>query len=78
MSDDVFGQLTFSMFVEVPSIQFYRGKDADSFVTREKRVKLATIHCRRSESETYFAEFKSGNARIADRIVAEFSFREML
>lgn len=78
MSEDVFGQLCFSTFVSVPSIQSYRGKDADSFTTREKRVKLATIHCRRSESETYFAEFKSANPRIAGQIFAEFSFRECL
>ena len=78
MSEDVFGQLCFFTFVSVPSIQSYRGKEADSFTTREKRVKLATIHCNRSESETYFAEFKSANAGIAKRIFAEFTFREML
>ena len=78
MDNDVFGQLCFYTFVEVPSIKSYQGSQVYNFFTRPKRVKLATIHCNRSESETYFAEFKSANGGIANRIVAEFSFREML
>lgn len=78
MSNDVFGQLCFFTFVDVPSIQSYSGSDASSFSVKPKRVKLATIYCNRSESETYFAEFKSANAMMSKRIVAEFTFREML
>jgi hypothetical protein len=78
MSNDVFGQLCFFTFVDVPSIQSYQGSEVYSHTVKPKRVKLATIYCNRSESETYFLEFKSANAMMSSRIVAEFTFREML
>jgi hypothetical protein len=78
IGDDVFGQLCFYTFVSVPSIQSYKGKEADSFTTREKRVRLATIYCNRSEKDTYFLEFKSANGMMSKHIVAEFTTREML
>ena len=78
MSNDVFGQLCFFMFVDVPSIQSYQGSEVYNHTVKPKRVKLATIHCSRSEKELYFSEFKSANAMISGRIVAEFSFRECL
>jgi hypothetical protein len=69
MSDDVFGQLCFFTFVLVPT---------GASTSREKRVKLATVHCRRSECDEYFAAFKIDNGDIARKVCAEFSFREML
>ena len=69
MSDDVFGQLTFSLFVTVPMAE---GR------SRDKRVTMATMHCRRSECDETFEAFKASNERIAPILVAEFSFREML
>jgi hypothetical protein len=78
MSDDIFGQLCFYTFVEVPSIQSYQRSEVYSHTTRPKRVKLATIHCNRSEKDTYFLEFKSANAMMSKHIVAEFTTREML
>ena len=77
MSDDFFGQLCFYTFVDVPKIEFYEGKNSN-YSTRPKRVRLATIYCRRSESAEYFAEFKSANAMMSKRIVAEFKFEETL
>ena len=68
MSNDVFGQLTFSLFVSVPMSE---GR-------RDKRVTMATVHCRRSECDENFEAFKAGNERIAPLLIAEFSFREML
>lgn len=69
MSDDVFGQLCFFTFVTVPT---------GSNVSRDKRVKLATIHCRRSECDEYVTAFKIDNGDIARKVHAEFSFRECL
>jgi len=69
MSNDVFGQLVVFMFVTVPTAQGHG---------RDKRVSLATIHCRRSECEENFEAFKARNERIAPLTIAEFSFREML
>jgi hypothetical protein len=71
MSDDVFGQLCFFTFVSVPT-------DSIANIPRNKRVKLATVHCRRSECDGYVKQFNLDNEFIARRVVAEFSFREML
>jgi len=69
MSDDVFGQLTVFMFVILPMAEGH---------ARDKRVTLATIHCRRSECDANFEAFKTRNALIAPMAIAEFSFRELL
>ena len=69
MSNDVFGQLTVFMFVTLPM-----GEDR----FRDKRVTLATMHCRRSDCDENFEAFKVRNERIAPLAIAEFSFREML
>ena len=69
MNNDVFGQLTFSLFVTVPMAE---GR------ARDKRVTMSTVHCRRSECDENFEAFKAGNERIAPLLIAEFSFREML
>jgi hypothetical protein len=69
MSNDVFGQLTVFMFVTLPLAE---GR------ARDKRVTLATMHCRRSECDENFEAFKAQNERIAPLAIAEFSFREML
>jgi hypothetical protein len=69
MNNDVFGQLTFSLFVTVPMAEGH---------ARDKRVSLATVHCRRSECDENFEAFKARNERIAPMVIAEFSFREML
>jgi hypothetical protein len=69
MSNDVFGQLSVFMFVTIPT---------GSSVSRDKRVKLATIHCRRSECDEHFENFKANNDGIARKVHAEFSFREMV
>lgn len=68
MSDDVFGQMVVFMFIEVPT--------GDVLRPRGKKVNLATIHCRRSECDENFLEFKSLNGEIARKLHAEFSFRE--
>jgi hypothetical protein len=78
MSDDIFGQLCFYAFVDVPSLQFHNGVGDYSHSTKPKRVRLATVYCKRSESATYFLEFKSANAMLFKRVVAEFSFTEAL
>jgi hypothetical protein len=78
MSDDIFGQLCIYTFVEVPVLQFYNGKQDYSHSTKPKRVRLATIYCDRSEKDAYFAEFKSANAMMSKRLVAEFIYRECL
>lgn len=70
MSDDFFGQLCFFSFVTIPTSNVAN-------MTREKRVKLATIHCRRSECEEYVANFKIENGNVKS-VHAEFSFRECL
>ena len=72
MSNDVFGQLTVFMFVTLP----LASDTVDRF--RDKRVTLATMHCRRSECDENFENFKARNERIAPLAIAEFSFREML
>jgi hypothetical protein len=69
MSNDVFGQLTVFMFVTVAMAEGH---------ARDKRVTLATMHCRRSECDENFEAFKARNERIAPLAIAEFSFREML
>jgi hypothetical protein len=69
MSDDFFGQLCFFTFVTVPT-------GSDRF--RDKRVKLATIHCRRSDCEANVEQFKTHNPQLGRSICAEFSFREIL
>lgn len=70
MSNDVFGQLCFFMFVSVPT---------GSGSTRDKRVRLATIHCHRSECDDHVETFKyTLNSDISRRIYAEFSFKECL
>lgn len=70
MDKDVFGQLVFFMFVEVPT--------GDVMRPRGKRVRLATMHCRRSECDENFLEFKSLNGEIARKVHAEFTFREIV
>jgi hypothetical protein len=70
MDNDVFGRVCFFTFVDVPAV--------DSIRDRCKRVKLATIYCKRSDAQENFATFKSANKGIASRIVAEFSFEETL
>jgi hypothetical protein len=77
MDNDVFGQLCFYTFVDVPKIEFYEGKNSN-YSTRPKRVKLATIYCRRSESAEYFLQFKSANPMVFKRLCAEFNFTETL
>lgn len=69
MSNSVFGQLTFLMFVTVPMAE---GR------AREKRVRLATVYCQRAECDKHLADFKDSNGRIAPMVFAEFSFREIL
>ena len=69
MSDDLFGQLCFFTFVTVLT---------GSNGVRDKRVKLATIHCRRSECEDNVEQFKTHNPQLGRSICAEFSFRECL
>ena len=69
MLNNVFGQLTFSMLVAVPMSE---GR------AREKRVRLATVYCQRSECDEHIEAFKALNERIAYSVFAEFSFREML
>jgi hypothetical protein len=77
MDNDVFGQLCFYTFVDVPKIESYEGKNSN-YSTRPKRVRLATIYCRRSESAEYFSEFKSANPMVFKRLCAEFNFTETL
>lgn len=77
MSDDVFGELTFFTFVEIPSVQLGNGLEMRDH-TRTKRVRLATVGCKRSDCEANVAEFKRLNSRIAGQTYAEFSFREHL
>lgn len=72
MSEDVFGQLCFFTFVSVPTLHDYPNN------TRGKRVKLATIHCKRSECNRLVENFKSDNDAFNLGVCAEFSFREML
>jgi hypothetical protein len=69
MLNSVFGQLTFSMFITVPMAE---GR------AREKRVRLATVYCQRSECDEQIEAFKASNERIASMVFAEFSFRETL
>lgn len=77
MSNDVFGELTLFTFVEIPRVQLGEGVEMRDH-TRTKRVRLATVGCKRSECEANVAEFKRLNSRIAGQIFAEFSFRECL
>jgi hypothetical protein len=76
MSDDFFGQLCFFTFVEVPTIE--RGVGVQTLETRLKRVKLATIHCKRSDCEANVDQFKTSNPPLGRAVQAEFSFRECL
>lgn len=76
MSDDFFGQLCFFTFVEVPTVE--RGVGVHTFNTRLKRVKLATIHCKRSDCEVNVDQFKTTNPHLGRAVQAEFSFREHL
>ena len=69
MNNDVFGQLTFSLFVTVATVEGH---------SRDKRVTMATVHCRLSECDENFEAFKAKNERIAPILFAEFSFRECL
>ena len=69
MSNSIFGQLVFSMFITVPMAE---GR------AREKRVRLATVYCQRSECDKHIEAFKASNERIAYTVFAEFSFRELL
>jgi len=78
MSDDIFGQLCIYTFVDVPSIQSCGSSQVYDFTVKPKRVRLATIYCERHQKELYFAEFKSANAMMSKRLVAEFTTREML
>jgi hypothetical protein len=43
-----------------------------------KRVKLATVHCKRSDCEANIDKFKTTNPHLGRSINAEFSFRECL
>ena len=76
MSDDVFGQLCFFTLVEIPAIE--RGIGVCTFNTRMKRVRLATVHCKRSDCEANVEQFKTLNSHLGRSIHAEFSFREHL
>ena len=69
MSNDVFGQLCFFMFVTVPTSET---------MVREKRVKLATVYCHRSLCDEYIESFRTHNQDLAGKVVIEFSTREML
>ena len=74
MSDDFFGQLCFFMLVDVPAIE--RGVGVCNFNARTKRVRLATIHCKRSDCEANVEQFKIMNPHLGRSVHAEFSFRE--
>ena len=69
MSNDVFGQLCFFMFVTVPTSEE---------MVREKRVRLATIYCHRSLCAEYIESFNTHNKDLVGKVVTEFSFKEML
>ena len=76
MDNDFFGQLCFFTFVEIPTID--RGVGVHTFNTRLKRVKLATVHCKRSDCEANIDKFKTNNPHLGRSVNAEFSFRECL
>jgi len=76
MSDDIFGQLCFFVLVDVPTIE--RGVDVCTLTARTKRVRLATIHCDRSDCEDNIKQFKALNREFGDIVHAEFSFREIM
>ena len=76
MENDFFGQLCFFMFIDVPNID--RGDQVATFNVRQKRVKLATVYCRRSDCEANVDQFKAINSSIAHRVCAEFTLRELL
>lgn len=77
MSDDFFGELTLFTFVVIPSVQLGEGVEMRDH-TRTKRIRLATVGCKRSDCEANVEEFKRLNPRIAGQTFAEFSFREGL
>jgi hypothetical protein len=76
MSDDIFGQLCFFVLVDVPTIE--RGVGVNTLTARTKRVRLATIHCDRSDCEDNIKQFKALNREFGDTVHAEFSFREIM
>lgn len=76
MSNDVFGQLCFFMFIDVPTVE--SGDHVRTFDVRMKRVKLATVHCKRSDCEANVEQFKAINSSIARKVCAEFTMREIL
>ena len=76
MSNDVFGQLCFFIFIDIPAIE--RGDQVCTFNVKPKRVKLATVYCKRSDCEANVEQFKAINSSIARKVQAEFNFREHL
>jgi hypothetical protein len=76
MSNDFFGQLCFFMFVDIPTAE--TGDQVRKFDVRMKRVKLATVYCKRSDCEANVEQFKAINSSIARKVQAEFNFREHL
>jgi hypothetical protein len=69
MSNDVFGQLCFFMFVTAP---------VSEEKVRDKRIKLATVYCHRSVCDDYIESFRTHNPDLSGKVVVEFSTREML
>lgn len=67
MSNDVFGQLCFYTLVTVPTSE-------DK--VRDKRVRLATVHCHRSTCDDYIESFRTHNPHLGGNVFIEFSTRE--